>query len=126
MQNATAAEFRTTAAYISGAICGDMWWPNGALGGKLVKKNLRGPWGIMGKDSERITFAEAIDGLLTSEGGDFQNPQLTNDTVIRIERRRMDGNYKYTIHVKEIQVSSVAPDYVNEDAYVSDFMGEDD
>jgi hypothetical protein len=39
--------FITIAAYISGGICGPMEWPYGAIGGRPLRKNLRGPGGII-------------------------------------------------------------------------------
>jgi hypothetical protein len=114
--------FRTTAAYLSGGLCGSIWWPTGAMCGKPLQAELRG---IFSRFSEPASFRDAFLHLLMREGGDFQSASFTADTVIRIERRRVDGAGKYTMHVKEIELSKLASDLVNEDAYVGDFMGEE-
>lgn len=116
------SQYKTTAAYLSGAICGPMWWPVGALCGKPLRKDLRG---IRGFYSKGDTFRDALDSLLMKEGGDFRHAQFTADTVIRIERKRIDAPGKWSLHVKEIELVKSAPNLVNEDAYTGDFLGED-
>ena len=120
------ASFRTTAAYLSGGVCGPIWWPTGAMCGRPIKHNARGAWGFMDRFNEPCTFREALDSLLNQEGGDFQHAQFTADTVIRIERRRVDGSGKYTVHVKELELAQLpdCADLVNQEAYTGDFMGD--
>src|SRR5687767_6605036 len=118
-------QFHTTAAYLSGGICGHMWMP-AVMAGKPVQKNLRGPWGIMDRFSEPASFRDALLGLLMEEGGDFQDAAFTADTVIRVERRASDGNGKYRVHVWEREVAQLHRDLVNEEAYTSDFFGDED
>src|SRR5262245_13353928 len=123
-------KYRTTAAYLSGAICGHLWMPN-TLGGLPCNKSMRGPWGFMDvfSDPNGTTFAEALESLLRREGGDFQDARFTADTVLRVERRGppADGQKGYTVHVWEREVSTLpdCADLVNADAYVADFLGED-
>lgn len=118
-------QFQTTAAYLSGAICGSMWWPVGQLGGRPINKNLRGPWGIMDRFSEPASFRDALLHLLMEEGGDFSGASFSADTVIRIERRKVESPGKYTVHTKELQLDQIGcEDLVNEEAYNSDFFGD--
>lgn len=119
-------QYRTTAAYLSGGICGSIWWPVGQLCGKPINADMRGAWGIMDRFSEPPSFRDALLSLLMRDGGDFQNAQFTADTVIRIERRRVDGAGKYTVHVKELELSRIGcSDLVNDEAYTGDFMSEE-
>lgn len=112
--------FTTTAAYVSGCICGNMWIPNDQAG-KLIKKDLRGYSGIWQKG---FSFDYALDSLLMREGGDFQNAKFTADSVIRIERIKWDGKVK-TVHVWEREISALVPELVNADSFTSDFLGEE-
>ena len=116
--------FKTTAAYLSGAICGHMWMPC-AMGGLPVKTALRGVFGIMPGQRDAKTFREALEGVLMRQGGDFRDSGFTEDTVIRIERRKVIGPGKYEIHVKEIELSKLPDclDLVTKDTYTSDYLG---
>ena len=118
-------KYRTTAAYISGAICGDMWWPQ-AMAGTLIQRNLRGIGGLFENWTSPATFRDVLLSCLNHDGGDFQNPEFTADTVIRIERRTYVIDGKYSVHVKEIPISDLEPDLVNADQYACDFMSEYD
>lgn len=122
------AQFKTTAAYLSGAICGRMWWPVGAMAGKPISIKARGPWGFMDCFSTHAgtTLRDGLNHILNSEGGDFQNALFTDDTELVIERRAVDGPGKYRVHMKRIPVSSIDADLVAPDTFASDFMGEGD
>lgn len=124
----TATQFQTTAAYLSGGICGSMWWPVGQLGGKPVNITLRGLHGGKWDRGDFDTFAECLDSILAEECGDFSGAQFTEDTIIRIERKALDGPYRYRVHVREIPLADVASlrEYVRHNAYTGDFMGECD
>lgn len=117
-------QFRTTAAYISGGICGPIWWPVGQVCGKLVKADARG---LRGFYDDGDSFRDALLSYLTREGGDFQSATFTADTVLRIERRRVDGPGKYAVHVREIELAKLpdCADLVDPDHYCGDFLGED-
>ena len=118
------ANYETTAAYVSGAICGQMWMPN-ALAGNLIQENARGPWGFY-QEASNWTFRDALLSLLMHKGGDFQNGEFTADTVFRIERRRQTGKgYEFHVWEREIGKLPDCEDLVNADAYVCDFIGED-
>lgn len=116
------SKFRTMSIYLSGAICGSMWWPQ-SLGGKPFRKDARGPWGFWQKGD---SFRDALNGVLMREGGDFQNPLFTADTIVRIERRSIEGAGKYTVHVWERTIADLADcaDLVNQDAYTGDFFND--
>ena len=116
--------FRTTEAYISGGICGSMWWPAGLMAGKPVHAHLRGAFGLMDRFSEPASFRDACDSLLMQEGGDFSRASFTADTRIVVIRKRKDGNGRYTVHVWERELAQLADcaDLVNADAYTGDFL----
>lgn len=114
-------KFKTTSAYLSGAICGKMWMP-AILAGKPVNKSLRGIWGFM---EEGDSFVDALHSLLMRDGGDFQNAKFSADSVIRIERKTRNEGGTYSVHVKEIEVSKLAPDLVLPNTFSSDFFGEE-
>lgn len=117
-------EFQTTEAYLSGAVCGPIWWPVGAMCGRPLRKDLRGTWGFMPRDGQQWSFHDALLSLLSQEGGDFQNAQFAADTVIVIVRKKFFAPGRYAFHRREIEIAKLAPDLVA-DAYSSDFMGED-
>ena len=119
------ALFKTTEAYISGGICGHMWWP-AAMAGKPFRQSLRGPWGIMDRFTEPASFREALDTVLMENGGDFQDSAFTADTRITVIRKRHVAPGKYEIHVWERELSDLRDcgDLVNADAYTGDFMGD--
>jgi len=116
--------YKTTAAYISGAICGEMWMPQ-AMASHDIQDNLRGICGRMNRFTEPATFRDCLLSCLNENGGDFQNPEFTVDTVIRIERISPNIGGKYSVHVKEIEIAALEPDLVNNDYYTSDFWNED-
>jgi hypothetical protein len=98
----TLPKFKTTAAYISGAICGRMWMP--AIMAEIpLKMNIRGTWGFFDKGD---TFSEALRSLLMRKGGHFQNSQFTADTVLRVERRRQTAK-GYEVHVWERELTAI-------------------
>jgi hypothetical protein len=121
--------YKTTAAYLSGGICGPIWWPVGAMCGTPLQFDLRsyggfGPEG--GCTPPRESFREVLDSVLMRHGGDFQSARFTADTELVIERRRPDGAGRYSVHVRRINVSDIAPDMVHADTYTGDFFGEED
>ena len=119
-------QYRTTAAYLSGGICGHMWMPN-AMAGKPLNKNARGAWGFFDRCSNPASFRDALSLLLMEEGGDFQDASFTADTVFRIERvKKLPKGYE--VHVWEREIASLpdCADLVNTEAFVSDFMGDDE
>jgi len=113
--------FKTTAAYVSGGICGHLWMP-AVLAGTTIHANLRGPFGFLEKGE---SLADGLSALLNRNGGDFQNAQFTSDTVLRIERRAIDSPGKYRIHVRELEIGKLAPALVRADSFVADFMGDE-
>jgi len=104
-----------------------MWWPD-AMAGRPFRKSLRGPWGIMDRFTEPVSFRDALDHLLMAEGGDFQGAQFSNDTRITVIRRKITGPGKYELHVWERELSQLADcaDLVNTEAYTGDFFGNED
>ena len=115
-------KFKTTAAYLSGAICGKLWMPS-AMAGKPIQKQLRGAWGFFDKGD---TFKEALNSLLMKEGGDFQNAQFSADTVIRVERKTAGSAGRYEVHVREIEIAKLCDcgHLVNQEAFAGDFFNE--
>ncbi len=118
--------YRTTEAYISGAICGHMWMPD-SMGGKPFRKSLRGTWGILSRFTEPASFRDALLLLLSEEGGDFQDAQFSADTCLTIVRKRTIAPYKYEVHVRERELADLkdCADLINAEAFTSDFFDED-
>jgi hypothetical protein len=115
--------FRTTAAYLSGAICGPLWSTGLVTAGRPVNIDLRSPFNRI----DGASFRDVLDLILMEEGGDFRHARFSADTVIRIERRRIDGAGRYTVHVRTIELANVdCADFVDESAYSGDFFGEED
>lgn len=107
--------------WLSGAICGRMWWPSGQLGAVLLNATARGPFGFY---SAGDSFRDALNSLLCAKGGDFSGSQFTADTVLRLEMTVPSGSaYRYAVRVREIPVASLkdCADLVNAEAYTSDF-----
>ena len=101
-----------------------MWMP-AAKAGKPFRQNARSVWGFWNKGD---SFRDALNGILTREGGDFQDARFTSDSYFRIERRKVESAGVYTIHAFEREVSALpdCADLVDADAFVSDFMPSDD
>lgn len=118
--------YRTTAAFISGAIGGRMWAPP-VKAGRLHQANVRQ---IINRfaDSARATFRNVLESDLAAHGGDFQNARYSADTVLRVERQRVNGNGGYHVHVYERLLSTLpgCADYVDAEANAADFFKEED
>lgn len=102
-------KYNTTALYLSGAVCGPIW--QGSFCGMPIQRNLR-------------TRSPGVLRAILKAQGDFQHAQFTADTVIRIERRAVDGPGKYRVHVRELELARIAPELVNDEAYTGDFCHE--
>lgn len=115
--------YRTTAAYVSGGICGRMWMPE-CIGGRPHQFNVAARRDRFADHT--ATFRDILLHELMECGGDFQNARFTADTVIRIERRRVDGPGKYSVHVWEREVAKLrdCADLVDDEAYTGDFCGD--
>lgn len=116
--------YRTRAAFLSGAICGNMWMPD-VLGGFPHSFNLRSRIGRF-SDPRGITFRDMLLHELMERGGDFQNARFTSDTTVRVERVAATGPGKYTVHVWEREIASLpdCADLVAPDTFASDFFGD--
>lgn len=107
-------------AYVSGAICGNLWWPQ-TLAGQTLNKSARGPWGFMSKGD---SFRDALLSLLMREGGDFRAAQFTADTVLRIEMRFPQSSYRWITRVKEYTLAQLGcADLVNSETETFQFCG---
>lgn len=107
---------------LMGAMCGTIWMP--AVEATVeVDSAVRGAFGFW-PEGQGYTFREALLGYLTRHGGDFQNPNFTADTIIRLERRvwRGDGSRSRTV-TREIYIHDLpdCDDLVNADIYTNDF-----
>ena len=115
------SQFQTTAAYISGAICGPMW--SGPKGAIPFRTDIRRDFKRAG---DGATFRDVLLLLLAERGGDFQGAAFTADTTIRIERRTPCANGAYRVHVREREISAITDcaDLADADAWTGDFMGD--
>ena len=113
-----------TEAYLSGGICGPIWWPVGELCGRPLRVNLQSKFK---RFSEPATFRDVLESILMSEGGDFQAAKFTADTEIVFLRKTLNSEKTYQVRVRARELIS-EPDFsdlVNSDCYVSDFMGDE-
>ncbi len=119
-------KYTTTAAYVSGAICGAIWQPGFDNCGIPFRSDVR-------RQIERFsnpsgtTFRDVLLHMLMENGGDFQNPEFTSDTVLRIERRAHEPNGKgYRVHVFERKLSALrnCADLVRPDTFTVDYLGD--
>lgn len=117
--------YHTTAAYVSGAIVGRMWMPD-VVAGIAHQFNVRDRIARF-SDPSGATFRDILLSELTERGGDFQDARFSADTVIRVERRRVDGPGNYTVHVWEREVASLpdCDDLVHPDTFAGDFFGDE-
>lgn len=120
--------YRTTEAYISGAICGSLWWPVGQMAGAPFRANLRGQWGCMDRFTEPVSFRDTFDSLLNEKGGDYSGARFTADTRVVVIRKQYQKPGVYTVHVWERELSQLpdCADLVAEDVYTGDVIGNDD
>ena len=116
--------FRTQSAYVSGAICGRLWWPAGAMGGTLINEPLPSAFKRCGPGA---SFNDALSLILCERGGDFQGASFTADTVVRIERVGYRNGARY-VHVFEREIRDLydCAGLADADCYVCDFFGDDD
>lgn len=115
-------KYQTISAYVSGSIVGSLWMPS-VEGGILFNGNLRQQFNRY-VDKSGATFRDALLSMLNENGGDFQNPQFSADTVIRVERRHVERPGVYTMHIHERELSELrdCADLVNSDALTGDLI----
>lgn len=118
------SRYTTTAAYVSGALCGRLWMP-AVIGGLPYSRDVRGLFARMAPKG--ATFRDALLSLLAADGGDFQGARFTGDTILRIERRTHGDGGRYSVHVRERPLAELrgCADLVDPDQSAADFMGED-
>jgi hypothetical protein len=114
-------KYHTTAAYVSGAICGHMWIPQ-SMGGLPHQFDLRGSINRF-SDSRGCSFRDILLHELIERGGDFQDARFAADTIVRVERIAIDGNMRH-VHVWEHQVSALpdCDDLIHADTYSGNFF----
>lgn len=120
----TPVKFRTTAAYLSGYITGTMWMPQ-CKGGIPATFDIKRETARF-SDETRTTFRDVFLHILTENGGDFQDSRFTADTVLRVERIRIEGTMKH-VHVFEREIGELTncEDLVDAETYSGDFFNED-
>lgn len=99
----TTLTHKTLSAYLSGSICGKMWWPAGAMASLPIWENLRAKFD---RFTEPASFRDALNSILMEKGGDFSNSLFSSDTVVRIERRQVTAT-GYTVHVWERSIADL-------------------
>ena len=120
------AKFETTAAYVSGAICGSIWQPGFGMCGIPHQFDVRRRIARF-SDPRGTTFRDILLHELMENGGHFQNARFSADTVLRIERStRADGG-RYVVHVRERPIAELrdCDDLIHADTFAGDFFGED-
>lgn len=114
-----------TEAYLSGSICGPIWWPSGAICGKPLRVNLRG---CFDRFSEPASFRDVLESVLMHEGGDFQSARFSADTELVFLRKTRSGNSTHQIRVRARELVNLPQfsDLVDPEHFTSDFMGGED
>jgi len=114
-----------TEAYLSGGICGPIWWPTGSICSRPLRVNLKSKFK---RFSDPASFRDVLESVLREEGGDFQAAKFTVDTEIVLLRKTSLGAHKYQIRtrVRELCAKAEFTDLVNSDVYTFDFMGDDE
>lgn len=114
-------KYQTTAAYISGGLCGRIWMP-AVSAGKCFHGNVRAQIDRF-SDPNGTTFRDVLLHMLMEHGGDFQSAQFTADTVLRVERRWVESPGKYRVHVYERELIKLrdCADLVDADTYTGDW-----
>lgn len=113
-----------TEAYLSGGICGPIWWPNRAICGKPIRVNLKN---LFDRYLEPASFQDVLESVLTNEGGDFQSARFTADTEIVFLRKKGISPYKWETRVKiwELVNRPEFSDFVDAEHFTYDFMSEE-
>ncbi len=114
-----------TEAYLSGGICGPIWWPTGSICGRPLRVNLRSKFK---RFSDPASFRDVLESVLMEEGGDFQAAKFTADTEIVLLRKTSLSAYKYQVRTRVRELCSKAEfaDLVNSDVFTFDFMGDEE
>jgi hypothetical protein len=112
-----------TEAYLSGAICGPIWWPTGAVCGKPLRVNLKG---YFSRFSEQAGFRDVLESILMHEGGDFQSASFTADTELVFLRKTSSSPYVYQTRCRVRNLANIPEfsDLVDSEHFSSDFFGE--
>jgi hypothetical protein len=120
----TPVKYRTQSAYVSGYITGKMWMP-ACKSGIPINSDYRREASRFADDS-RTTFRDVLSHLLMENGGDFQDSLFSADTVLRVERLAVKGNYR-KLHVFERAIAELhdCADLVDADTYGWDFNEEE-
>lgn len=114
-----------TEAYLSGGICGPIWWPTGAMCGRPMRVDLHGKFR---RFSEPATFRDVLESILMEHGGDFQSAKFTADTEIVVLRKtKISGStHQVRVRVRELAKNSEFADLINPDLFTEDFFGEEE
>jgi hypothetical protein len=112
-------------AYLSGSICGPIWWPSGAVCGRPLRVDLHGKFR---RFSEPASFRDVLESVLMEEGGDFQSARFSADTeLVFLRKTRIDQTtHQVRVRARELVNFSEFSDLVDSEHYTSDFMGYDD
>ena len=101
--------------------------------GSLPDSCAEGPCGTIcaacGASTETATrSAPRSCRCFVEKAGDFQGAHFTAaDTVIRIERTRIDAPGRYTTHVRELALDRIGcADLVDAERFTEDFSGEEE
>lgn len=105
---------------IRGAICGNIWQPGTGKCGLPLNVNLsREIARFYRPDGPRVTLRDAIELVMCENDGDFQSAKFTSDTDIIVRSGERTRYWPVTAF------PSIA-DYVDDEAFSSDFNGGDE
>lgn len=117
--------FHTQSATIIGALCGHIWMPQ-AKATLSITEDLHARFNRF-SNKAGATFRDALLSTLNENGGDFQSPSFTADTMLVIKRARVLSPTRYETRIREIAISELpdCDDLVDADCYSYDFNNED-
>ena len=112
-----------TEAYLSGAVCGPLWWPTQAMAGRPIRVNLRG---FFDRFSEPAGFRDVLDSILMAEGGDFNGARFSADTELVFIRVTKSGPSTRQIRTRSRELLAIPElsDMVDADHFTGDFFEE--
>lgn len=118
--------YRTHRAYFSGGLCGRIWMPDTAAGTPFHDD--AGARFARFSDPRGATFRDALLSALMEKGGDFQSAKFTADTELIVERIRVHGPGRMSVHTRRWPVADLPDcgDLVDPECFSWDFNGADD
>lgn len=115
--------YQTTSIRLTGALCGPIWWPVGAMCGKDIDIDLERERARMGG---KASFRDLLLHVQMEHGGDFQGASFTAGTVIEVTRAEWsEGRRRSHTRILDVATLPGCDDLTDADTYSYDFGMED-